>query len=742
MRSFLALLLMGGPALFAGTKPMTPLDVMHWKTVSGGTLSRDARWFAYTIASLDWKQGKRYTDLWLTETATGATRQFTFTARFNETSPAFSADGLSIAFLSDREGSAANQVYLMPVAGGEARKIGDVAGGVASYAFSEDGKSIALLGGRGENKQLHLYSIAAADELAKPILRHATGVTAFAWSPDSSRIFFSAPDSLSAAEQKRIDLKFDVRVVDQAHPPVHLWELDVAAKKEKRLTSGADFTIREFRVAKAGGWISILSGSSDRYDTDLTTRKREAWLLQTTTAKLDRLTDNAVSESLPLVSPDGTMLAMIAPEGYTYFRRGRIHVRPTAAGGAWRNALAGSWDQDPQGLAWLNDSRGLAFEAGTGSSVHGYSLDLAAGNGVPTALTNGPRTVNLTYHEPTGQYFFTAQDSEHPADYYFAARAAALAQPGEWKRLSNANPGVGEFALGRTETVRWKSTDGAMVEGLLVYPVGYQAGQRYPLLVQIHGGPASATTHAFAGSYGRYDHVYAANGYAMLHPNYRGSTNYGEQFRTAIVGNYFPQAFDDIMSGVDHLIAQGIADADKLGMMGWSAGGHWSNWTLTHTDRFKAISSGAGAMNWVSMYAQNDSQANREHYFNGTPYDNFDHWLAMSPIKYIRNARTPTLIHVGHDDPRVPRPQSEELHMALKKLGVPTEFIVYPRMGHGLTEPRYQMVKMVAEFSWFEKWIKGKEKWLDWQEILDTVPGGGPAPSAKSVETGAGEDVP
>jgi dipeptidyl aminopeptidase/acylaminoacyl peptidase len=161
-----------------------------------------------------------------------------------------------------------------------------------------------------------------------------------------------------------------------------------------------------------------------------------------------------------------------------------------------------------------------------------------------------------------------------------------------------------------------------------------------------------------------------------------------------------------------------------MGMMGWSAGGHWSNWTLTHTNRFKAISSGAGAANWVSMYAQNDSQFNREHYFQGTPYDNWDHWVSMSPIKHIKNARTPTLFHCGEIDPRVPRPQSEEMHMALKKLGVPTEFIVYPRTLHGITEPRYQMVKMVSEFRWLDKWIQGRDGWFDWKEILDTVPQG------------------
>jgi dipeptidyl aminopeptidase/acylaminoacyl peptidase len=227
----------------------------------------------------------------------------------------------------------------------------------------------------------------------------------------------------------------------------------------------------------------------------------------------------------------------------------------------------------------------------------------------------------------------------------------------------------------------------------------------------------------FSSSWGTYAHVFAAKGYAVFQPNYRGSSGYGDEFRRQIAGDYFRLGFDDIMTGVDALIEKGIADPDKLGHMGWSAGGHWSNWALTHTDRFKAISSGAGAVNWTSMWAQSDMQINREFYFQGKPYENPDHYREVSPITYIKNAKTPTLILCGADDPRVPNAQSRELYISLQKLGVPVEYLEFPGMPHGLTKPRYQFVKMEAELAWFEKWIHGKESWLDWKALLDTVPG-------------------
>ncbi|MBK9167901.1 MAG: S9 family peptidase [Bryobacterales bacterium] len=703
----------------AAPRPMTFLDVLELRSVQGGGLSQDGQSFVYAIDELDWKEGKRFTDLYVAETGGGPARRMTFTKGKNERDPRFAMDGRSFAFLSDREGP--NQLYLMSAGGGEAQRVSaDLKGGarsaVRSYAFSRDGRWLAYLAGTPESAQIYLRDLAAG--AVRALTSHETGIDAFAWAPDSSKLYFTAPDTLPATARKRIELKFDVRHTDAPQPQVHLWQTPLEGGAPNQITSGEAYSVQSFQVSRDGAWITFLGRSTSRYAQGPDgVYEQEAYLVEASTGRVERLTDNRTSESLPAVSPDGRWVALTAAEDFQPFRRARAWVRATS-GGEWK-MLPGGWDYDVGDLAWSKDSRSLHFVAGVGLNRNLYAIDWPSGE--VRSLTSHTGVVAASYHHETGAYLLAAEAPDKPREY-FLARAADLGAPARWNRLSAANPQMDEFALGAYEAFQWKASDGERVEGVLVKPAGYEPGKRYPLIVQIHGGPAGAYVNGFPATYSTYVHVFAGNGYLVFQPNYRGSTNYGERFRMQIAGDYFRQGFDDIMTGVDELVRRGLADPDKLGMMGWSAGGHWSNWTLTHTDRFKAISSGAGAVNWISMYGQTDMQSTREFYFKGKPWENWDHYVEVSPLKYIRNAKTPTLIHVGADDLRVPRPQSEELYMALKKLGVPTEFLVYPDMGHGITEPRYQYVKMASEFGWFEKWLRGKETWLDWDAILATVP--------------------
>lgn len=717
-----ACILAGAPIILAGNRPMTFLDVLRFRTVAQGTLSPDASGFVYTVNSLDWQHNRRSTDLYFTGFDGSPTRQITFTPDRSEVSPAFSPDGKWLAFLSDRDqpphpGSPVWQLYLLNLGGGEAREISHVPGGVGGFSFSSDGKWIAFTAGPPADRQIYLYDRSKNEAAA--LTRHPTGVDAMRWAPDGSTLYFTAPDATHPLDQKRIALGFDVRIVDPPASPVHLWQVSAVDGKQARLTGGDDFSVREFSVSSDGRWISFTGAPPDRFAERPERRDSEAYLLDTASLKVERLTQNDVAESLPAVSPDGRWVAFLAPAGYMYFRNRKVYLRPTR-GGEWKTLLE-SWSGEPKDIAWAADSKTLYFNAGVGTAEDVFDVDVPGGK--LARLSDGSGVTSGHYLPECNRFVLSYQTPEKPSEYYVALPSGLGARE-HWARMSNANPQVAEFALGAYQTIHWKSSDGTTVEGILVKPSGYEPGKRYPLIVQLHGGPDSAVVRGFSANASTYVHVYSAGGYAVLQPNYRGSSNYGEQFRSQIAGDYFRLGFDDIMAGVDEVIRLGIADPNRLGLMGWSAGGHWANWTLTHTDRFKAIVSGAGAVDWISLYGETETRAHSDFYFGGTPYAHWDAYAAASPLKYIRNAKTPTLIEVGQDDPRIPLAQSEELHTALKLLGVPTEFLVYPHSGHGLTDPRYQLVKMEAEYNWFEKWIGGRKTWLDWKAILSTLPEG------------------
>jgi dipeptidyl aminopeptidase/acylaminoacyl peptidase len=731
-------------------RPMNFMDILELRSVGSPAISADGRQMLYTLSVPDWKAAKSFTDIYLVSTDQGvaSTRQMTFTKDKNETSPLWSRDGKFFVFASNREAPASasatpvNQLYLMRPDGGEALRLTNAKEGVGAFAFSKDGKWLAFTAGKDEEQQVWIIAVAEIETATpKQLTKHATPVTSWQFSSDSRRLYFLSPDSFDKDNRDRKEKKFDVRIRNEATPLVHLWTVDLETKQEARLTAGSEYSVNSFRLSKDAKWLAFNASPNQRYQRNITDQPDYAdwYLLEAGSNRVERLTNNAdISESTLSFSPDSRMMALTAADDFQFFRNERVWTRAvTDQGGKWKK-LGGEFDGDIRFGFWAQDGKTIYASVGIGATMQLCAL--AVETGKFTQLTREQAALMVTQDEDSGRVMINYSDPLTPPDYFTVASVEQIASRAAWKQLTNANPQVRNIALGETEVVRWKSTDGKMVEGILVKPVGYQPGKRYPLIVQIHGGPQSADLLRFIGSHGNYSHIYAGAGYACLMPNYRGSTNYGETFRMQIGGDYFRQGYEDIMAGVDHLIAQGLVDSDKMGAMGWSAGGHWSNWILTHTTRFKAISSGAGAVNWISMYAQSDTQRVREFYYGGRPpYEDFDKYWNVSPLKYINNARTPTLIHVVDGDPRVPRPQSDELHMALKKLGVPTEYFVYPGTTHGITEPRNQLVKMVSEFNWFEKWIRGKSGWFEWKELLATLKEDKPETAKTTAADGARE---
>ena len=757
-RSATTLLILGATVAVAQTpRPMTFVDAQNMRQTSGLDLSPDGRSLLYALSVPDWSAAKRQTDIYVVSVDRGlaSTRQLTFTNDKNETSPKWSRDGAFIAFLSDRDAASSagaagghNQLYVMPLDGGEARRVTDTRDGVSSFSFSKDGKSIVYATGRAGNEQLFAVATATLWQADAPKAtqwtRHTTGVGNWQWSPDGKRIYFVTPDSIDRDDRARTEKQFTVRPRNPASSVASLWAFDVDTKQERRLTSDSSYSVGDVSISSDGRWIGYRGLSANRYERGILEQNDYAdlYLLDVASGKIERLTKNSdISEGPVTFSPDSKLVAFSAPDDFKFMHNERIYVRHVDQPSEQWKKIGANFDGDVRsggrggagggedGIAssfWSANSDTIYFTTGVHATTQFFGVSVSSGQA--KQLTDVKATLAVSRDGETGRVLLAYADPTSPPATYTVASLRDVGDKSKWTQLTDPNAWVHrQIALGEEEEISWKSKDGRTVSGVLVKPVGYQPGKRYPLIVAIHGGPAAADMLGFDGGYN--SQVYAGAGYAVLLPNYRESTQYGEKFKIESQGDYFTKGFQDIMTGVDYLIAQGIVDSTQMGALGWSAGGHYSNWIEGHTTRFKAISSGAGVANWISMWSQSDTQRLRQWYLGDKMYwepGQLENWWKQSPIAYIKNAKTPMFIHVVDGDPRVPRPQSEEMHMALSKLGVPNEFWVYPGSTHGIPDARNQYLKAVAEMAWMDYYVRGSGKRFAWRDVLTAVDTGGP----------------
>jgi dipeptidyl aminopeptidase/acylaminoacyl peptidase len=657
--------LVAAVAQAAGEKKITIEAALAVKDVGGPQWSPDGRWIAFTISEWNKKEDRRDSHIYIISAGGGQPVRLTNGER-GESAPQWSPDGTRIAFLANRDtaaqatagqGGRGNQVWAISTTGGEAEKITDEESGIQQYRWSPDGRQIAY-------------------------------------------IVRDAPKDKAEREKRKKD-KFDAIVVDTDFTYSHLWAINVSTKEKKRVTEGS-LTAADPQWSPDGRWIAYVisrSGAQESSFTDISEdRNSDIYIVSATGGPPRQLTTSRGPDSQPRWSPDGKWVAYLASDDQSVWAPKTNLTVIAAEGGAPRNLTQG-YSDSVFGIEWSPDGRSIYTAGSVG--VYGQVLKVAVGGGEPQAVFEKPGAYSAIDISPDGGMMaYTYDDAMTPDDIWVATSAGRQA-----KKITDANPQAREFAVTGTEVIKWKSADGLEIEGLLIKPLGYQSGKRYPTILQIHGGPYGKFSYGFNSRV----QIWAANGYAVLMPNPRGSTGYGNKFAVANLKDWGGKDYQDLMAGVDEVIKLGVADPNRLGVMGGSYGGFMTFWVITQTDRFKAAIGHAGISDWYSFHGQSDIPGLMEYGFGGMPWTARETYVKYSPMSYVDRVKTPIMITHGEQDRRVPIAQAEQYYRGLRKRGVEVVFVRYPREGHGITEPNHQIDLVGRQLEWFDKHVKGEK---------------------------------
>jgi dipeptidyl aminopeptidase/acylaminoacyl peptidase len=627
------------------------------KAVGSPRVSPDGKRIVYTVseAVTTPEKSEFVTQIWLATIDTKQNLQITFGEK-SSTNPKWSPDGNWIAFTSNRKDNK-NNLYLLSLNGGE----------------------------------------------AEPLTEVKSGVSDFAWSPDGRSIAFTMTDPKSDEEEKNDKAKNDFRWVDENLKMSRLYVLaiqkDANGKREPRKLTAVNYNVDAFDWSPDSSRIAFnhmkTSGGNDWTTSDVS-------IVEVASTKVTVLANTAAAESSPFFSPDGKSIAILVSDNPPrWAQTGVIQILATnETTGSQPKSLAGSYDGQPGIAGWSPDGKRIYFSEAKGTGTQIYALDVATNR--IEGIKSSPAVFSALNLNRSGLMFgFVRQTPDTPGDAY-----AASVSDFTPVQISRVNADLKTPALGRTEVIRWKSKDGKEIEGLLTYPVGYQTGQHVPLILNIHGGPTGVFQQTFIGGRGVYPlATFASRGYAILRPNPRGSSGYGTEFRRANMRDWGGGDYQDLMAGVDRVIEMGVADPDRLGVLGWSYGGFMTSWIVTQTRRFKAASAGAPVTNLMSFNGTADIPSFIPDYFGGQSWEVMDLYQKHSPMFNVKGVTTPTMIQQGDADIRVPISQGYEFYNALKVQGVPTRMLVLPRQPHGPNEPKMQLAAMKANLEWFEKYL-------------------------------------
>ena len=618
-----------------------------------------------------------------------------------------SPDGRRVAYavtdavMTPERSEMVSQIHVANTDGGDSAQITFADKSSSNPQWSPDGRWLAFTSARKENKN-NLYLLRTAGGEAEPLTDVKTAVGDFDWSPDGRWIAYTMRDAKTEEEEKADKGRDDSRWVDENVKMSRLYVIpvqkDAAGKREPRKLTAGDYTVDSDFDWSPDGTRIVFSHTRTPKANDWTSS--DVSVVEVATGKVTPLAATPAAELSPRYAPDGRSIALVISDNPPrWARSGTINIIPAAGGPP--KAYAESHDGQPSIAGWSPDGKRIYFSEARGTGTRIYSLD-TAGNVIAELNQAGGVLTGVSLNRTGTMMGFTMQASDRAPEAY-VTRIDAYAPV----QVSRANADLPKLPLPKTEVISWKSTDGKEIEGLLTYPVNYQPGRRVPLILNIHGGPAGVFQQTFIAGRGAYPiAAFAARGYAVLRPNPRGSSGYGTAFRRANLKDWGVGDYQDLMTGVDKVIALGVADPERLGVMGWSYGGFMTSWIITQTKRFKAASAGAPVTNLMSFTGTADIPSFIPDYFGGQPWDVLEVYRKHSPMFNVKGASTPTMIQHGEADERVPISQGYELYNALKAQGVPVRMIVLPRQPHGPNEPKMLLRVMQSNLEWFERHLQ------------------------------------